>query len=52
MKKDKKTVRTNIYIPASLMADLKKLSKQNVGAPVARLIRAALRAYVEEHLKD
>ena len=39
-----KTTRTNIYISASAMANLKKLSEQNMGAPVAELIRRAGKA--------
>jgi predicted DNA-binding protein len=50
MAKDK-NVRTNIYIPQSLMNDLKKLSEQNLGAPVAKLIRLAIQSYVKANLK-
>jgi Ribbon-helix-helix protein, copG family len=46
-----KTTRTNIYISASAMANLKKLSEQNMGAPVAELIRRAIDEYLKAHLK-
>ena len=46
-----KTERTNIYISASAMSNLKKLSAQNMGAPVAELIRRAVDEYCKAHLK-
>jgi hypothetical protein len=46
-----KTERTNIYVSATAMANLKKLSEQNLGAPVAELIRRAIDEYTKTHLK-
>lgn len=46
-----KNARTNIYISEVAMANLKKLSEQHMGAPVAELIRRAIDEYVKAHLK-
>jgi hypothetical protein len=50
-KVSEKTTRTNIYVSATAMANLKKLSEQNLGAPVAELIRRAIDEYCKAHLK-